>query len=307
MNRRWNEFQILSEMEAFQKKVKDKHPRLKNRVVGRGGQANTAPYSKKPSLKRGKSAPPIVNMVGEALEEEIDDSVLDSFKIKSVLAPMLWDRQILKDEIRQKLIDIAKDFASDWPIKLGIKDILLTGSIANYNWSEFSDIDLHILVDYSSKRYDKALISDYFHEAIAVWNNEHDIMIKNHEVEVYVQDMKEKHFSTGVYSLIQNKWLYKPDKLVPPLDTTKIQQKAEMQQSKIDSVEIKIAEEEYEAAHEAASNIKLKISRLRKTGLSDEGQYSTENLVFKVLRRAGELDRLSDLKAKAYDEMMGIK
>ena len=107
MNRRWNEFQILSEMEAFQKKVKDKHPRLKNRVVGRGGQANTAPYSKKPSLKRGKSAPPIVNMVGEALEEEIDDSVLDSFKIKSVLAPMLWDRQILKDEIRQKLIDIA--------------------------------------------------------------------------------------------------------------------------------------------------------------------------------------------------------
>jgi hypothetical protein len=50
---------LIEQNEPFQKKMKAKHSRLKKRVIGHGGQANTPPYSEKPSMKRSKSAPPI--------------------------------------------------------------------------------------------------------------------------------------------------------------------------------------------------------------------------------------------------------
>jgi hypothetical protein len=57
--------ELLNEQtEPFQKKMKAKHPRLKDRVIGHGGQPNTPPFTKKPSMKRSKSAPPI----GEDME-----------------------------------------------------------------------------------------------------------------------------------------------------------------------------------------------------------------------------------------------
>lgn len=51
-------FRILQEMEPYQKYVHKKHPKWKNTLIGKGGIKNTAPYNIKPSMKRGKSAPP---------------------------------------------------------------------------------------------------------------------------------------------------------------------------------------------------------------------------------------------------------
>ena len=69
----WNDF-LNEQTEPFQKKMKAKHPRLKNRVIGHGGQQNTPPFTEKPSMKRSKSAPPI----GE--QTEIDEGVKDYLK-----------------------------------------------------------------------------------------------------------------------------------------------------------------------------------------------------------------------------------
>lgn len=308
MNKRWREFQsTINELEAFQKKVRKNHSKEKKRLIGNGGNENSPPFSRKPNYKRAESAPPGFNVVGEALQEEINDSVMKSFRLKKVLAPMLWDRKVLKDEIREKLIEIAKDFSKDWPFELGEEDILLTGSIANYNWSEYSDIDLHILVDYDKIKHDRELVSEYFHKAATVWNERHDILIKNHEVEIYVQDVAEEHFSTGVYSLLTEKWLHKPDRVVMPLDTDLIQQKAEMQISKIDTIQQMMDSGDVEEAHDMTQRLKKKMRKMRQTGLEDEGTYSVENMVFKVLRRTGELERLSNLKDGSYDRMMGVE
>jgi len=51
-------FKRLKEIEKFQKSVKNKHPRMKKRLIKHGNQPNTAPYTVKPSFKRSKSAPP---------------------------------------------------------------------------------------------------------------------------------------------------------------------------------------------------------------------------------------------------------
>ena len=70
---------LIEQTEPYQRKMKAKHSRLKKRVIGRGGQANVPPFTKKPSMKRSKSAPPI----GEAkkkthrLDKEYDVKALE--------------------------------------------------------------------------------------------------------------------------------------------------------------------------------------------------------------------------------------
>jgi antitoxin component YwqK of YwqJK toxin-antitoxin module len=48
--------------------------------------------------------------------------------------------------------------------------------------------------------------------------------------------------------------------------------------------------------------IKDKIKNMRKNGLYKEGEYSTENLVFKVLRNSGYLEKVINLKNNNMDQ-----
>ena len=41
----------------------------------------------------------------------------------------------------------------------------LTGSLANYNWSSFSDVDLHIIVDFSQIDENYELVKGFFDNA----------------------------------------------------------------------------------------------------------------------------------------------
>ena len=45
---------------------------------------------------------------------------------------------------------------------------------------------------------------------------------------------------------------------------------------------------------------------MRQTGLDREGEYSYENITFKVLRRVGLLDKLADLETLAYDKSLSM-
>ena len=144
-----------------------------------------------------------------------EDVDLSSFKIKDHLDPKIWDikngNYMLKSKIRQRLLVLADDFFDSLGLDfVDIKDIIFTGSLANYNWSNFSDIDLHIVLDFAEVDKNEELVKGFFNARKAAWNDEHDIKILGYDVEVYVQDKKEKHFSTGVYSILHNKWLIKP-------------------------------------------------------------------------------------------------
>jgi hypothetical protein len=64
--------------EPFQRKMKAKHSRLKKRVIGHGGQANTAPFTEKPSMKRSKSAPPMgEDSIREVVREELKKYLIE--------------------------------------------------------------------------------------------------------------------------------------------------------------------------------------------------------------------------------------
>ena len=53
--------------------------------------------------------------------------------------------------IQKNLLKIAKDYYSELKLDIPILDITLTGSLANYNWSKYSDNSLYIIFDANKK------------------------------------------------------------------------------------------------------------------------------------------------------------
>ena len=243
------------------------------------------------------------------IEEILDEMEYDLTKIKqkSTLNRKFWDKNRLLDrKTRDKLIAIAEDFIENLGLEGKVKDITMTGSLASYNWHKNSDIDLHILINYSDFNDDLDLLKDYFTLARSEWNKKHKIMIRGHEVEIYIQDEDEKHHANGVYSLADDEWLVKPSPIEADIDTDGAIKKAEVLQKDIDLVKDLTKSKRYQDAVELADKTKEKIKNLRSSGLEREGIFSVENIAFKLLRNANQIEKLHHYADKAYDSMMGI-
>jgi len=241
---------------------------------------------------------------------EIKIKVPFSFEPHNELNKDFWNQpgEKLDPEIRQKLLEIAQDFI-DGSEAAGapLKDITFTGSLANFNYSPFSDVDLHVLYDFGDINEDEDLVRAYFQAAKSVWNNTHDIEMLGYEVEIYGQDVKDPHTASGLYSVLNDEWIVKPDRQDPQIDHRDVEMKARDIEKQIDEVVELYEEDKYEEAIKQADRLKDKIRRFRKAGLEDVGEYSVENLAFKTLRRNGYLGILSDTKTNAYDKMMSLE
>lgn len=244
--------------------------------------------------------------------EDID---ISSFKTQNTLNPNLWKNEKLDSRIRLKLLDIADDFTDflnvDW---VQPEDIIMTGSLTNYNWSEeFSDIDLHIIIDY--KKVDKRLefVKEYFKSKKDLWNQQHqDIKIFGFPVELYVQDKSELHVSNGVYSLEKNKWLEKPSRKEPKKsDLKKAEKAADKWATKLDKLMARYYPDKTDSEKEEILNDldiafdDIKNSR-RKSFSAGEDEMNPQNLMFKMLRRNGYLEKISSRKQEIYDDLMSI-
>ena len=244
----------------------------------------------------------------EEYTEDTSDIDMSTFDIKDELNPDIWDADLtLKADIRERLQHIAENFMiqMNLPVSL-IKDIVLTGSLANYNWSEYSDVDLHILIDFKDVNIDEELVRDYFKSHTSNWNLRHNIRMRGFEVEIYVQDVDEPHVSTGIYSILNDDWVVRPRHEEPEIDMENALKKAERLMYLIDSIEEIYDEGRYEDVEAFAALTKEKIRKFRRCGLERTGQYSAENIAFKVLRRNGYLKKLSDIKKQAYDNTMSV-
>ena len=295
----WEEYKsILREMKTTQQ-VQDAYKKQGAQALAqldKGDQPNTAPYVKK-RPPRGKS--------GLGPLEENAPLVPE---IKEDLNRDIWnDDDKIKPKIAVKLLKIAEDFYKKLDIPADILNITLTGSMANYNWTDKSDLDLHILIDYSAVDENTELVKKYLSEAKTNWNRNHEIMIDGHEVEIYVQDINEPHHSTGVYSIMDNDWLIIPEPAEFEVSEDAIEQKYKSIQDTIKMIEKLQKEKKYEEVYGDTDRLKGKIRNYRQSGLETGGEFSVENLVFKALRNGGELEKLSDLKREAYDNMMSIK
>jgi len=295
----WEEFKsILKEVEPYQEKVRNIiNPAFKEDTMLNGGISNTAPYTNKISAKSGKSG------LGP-MEEEVNLIP----EIREDLNRDIWnDDNRLKPEIADKLVRIAEDFYKKLELPAPILNITLTGSMANYNWTDKSDLDVHIVIDYSAVDEDIELVRKYLMEAKINWNRSHEIMIKGHEVEIYVQNIGEPHHSTGVYSILDEEWVIEPLPVDFEVSEDAVKQKTDGLRETIKMIEKLQKEGKYEEAYGDSDRLKEKLRKFRQGGLESGGEFSVENLVFKALRNGGELETLSNLKRESYDAIMSIR
>jgi len=250
----------------------------------------------------------------------IDKKIIKSFYLQDELNPDVWDlpnekymgdkeaqNYKLKSLIRERLLKIANTFIEFLNVEIFVHDIYLLGSLTGYNWSEFSDFDLHIIYDFNDAGEKKETYEELFRIKKTVFNSSHDIRIKGYEVELYVQDLNEENESMGVYSLIYDKWLKAPQKEDFEVNEKKLKEKAQQWMDIIDGVLENAEGEDLDTAIQLVDKYKEKIRKYRSCGLKKEGEFSYENLVFKYLRRSGYIGKLNDFKNKTIDKNLSLE
>mgnify|MGYP003137899125 CR=1 FL=1 len=251
----------------------------------------------------------------------VKSSILKSFKTKDHLAPSIWEENedgtyTLNPEVRSTLLEVANrflDYSGMEELSCDINtrecdvyDVTMTGSLANFNWSKFSDIDLHLILDFEEVDDNTELVRNYLNSKKTIWNSTHDITIDGYEVEIYSQDYREPHHSSGVYSVLYNKWLVEPSYSHVTIDEKKLNDKSLNWMEAIDRIVDRSKDVKPETTLKEIENIKAKLKKYRSCGLESGGEYSYENLVFKVLRRNGYIKKLIDLKNKLIDNILTI-
>lgn len=236
--------------------------------------------------------------------------ILDSFSVKDTLNPKVWDsysdpeKSKLKKNIKNKLEEIAEEFIDYLEEDVFVEDIVLTGSLSNFNWSNYSDFDVHIIVDYSQFDENSDLYKKLFDLKKMVFNYNHEIKIYGFDVELYVQDIEEEHIATGVYSIMNDEWIETPKKMESKVDKEILSKKVKSWIKKINKA---IKTKNTKDDEKILKNIKDRLKKYRKSGLEKGGELSYENLVFKFLRRSGHIEKLFDTANQSIDKKLSIE
>jgi peptidoglycan hydrolase-like protein with peptidoglycan-binding domain/predicted nucleotidyltransferase len=239
--------------------------------------------------------------------------ILDSFSLKDSLNPKIWEnpedpkKSKMIPKVRKALMKIANEFIDYLGDDAFVEDVVLTGSLANFNWSEFSDFDLHVIVDVDRFGKQKDTFKELFNLKKQVFNDKHDIKIFGYDVELYAQDETETHKSSGVYSLMEDKWVHQPSKDKVQIDKDVISSKVGNWHEKIDNAIEDLKGDSLEQGKKKIEDLKEKLKDYRKSGLEEKGELAYENLVFKFLRRDGTIEKLFNAANKFTDKELSIE
>jgi len=272
-----------------------------------GPHTGGSPYEDEDEFLKGKknrnqvSAPP---GAPGGLEEEVEP---ESFEKNPELEDRFWRDGKLKPKVAHRLTKIANDFLERLDVPVEMVDLRFTGSLANFNWSKYSDIDLHLVVDFAEIDGDTELVKAFFDAARMRWNGLHDITVYGYEVELYVENVGDAHRSSGVYSITNKEWIKAPDPDDVHIDFATARAKSDDILTQVNLIS-RYSDQKPRSALASVERLKEKIRMMRRAGLmSPKQEFSAENIAFKILRRENILQRLSDLKYEAYDRIMSLE
>jgi len=219
-------------------------------------------------------------------------------QVHQQLNPILWNKHQLKASVRSALLKIAQVYYNFLGIDTPIIDIVVSGSQANYNYGSKSDLDLHLIVNYSTVSCDMA-IDELFDTKRKLWKEQHNIDIYGIPVEVYVEDSNSPAVSAS-YSIINNRWVKPPQKINASADVERIE--------RICLAWIKVISSALSTQDlDQIDSVKELLWKYRQKGLDKEGEMGVPNLVFKTLRNSGVTDILLNAKAALKDRNLSLE
>jgi hypothetical protein len=226
------------------------------------------------------------------------DLVSGNIAYHETLNPEVWEGEHLRIDVRYKLLEIAQRFVDYLEVpNFKLLDVILRGSLVNYNYTQYSDFDLHIVTDYAV--LDSDITEPFYMAKKKIWNDEHDILIKGHEVELYVEDKDAHNVSAGMYSVLDNKWFDVPTHEEPSIDDRAVNAKAR-------DLMTQITRAVKAGSVEDITRLQEKIKTMRQAGLDQVGEFSTENLAFKILRNKNFINKLYKAKQNKIDQELSL-
>ena len=241
-----------------------------------------------------------MKLVFEAIREL--DILDESIERHETLNSKLFDENNkLKEDVREALLNVKDEFLKDLSenkIPLRVIDIWLVGSNASFNYTDKSDIDLHIIANLDDVCEDTCLLQILYNYVKASFNKRHDISIKGSPVEVYIQDVNSNSVSNGIYSLQEDEWIKFPEQLPEyETDTSKLVGLQDLLRiyNTLDRTNIEQIKSLIDYAY-----------IIRQKGLV-EGEFSDGNLSFKEFRNLGYLDELKDLVAELRSKELSLE
>lgn len=208
------------------------------------------------------------------------------------LNPKIWEDKKLREDVRETIIDIVSEFMDNLIIPVEILDVRVVGSNASYNYTEHSDLDVHIISNLELVGSPTEIVQALYNSERSNFNRTHNIKIKGIEVELYVEDVNSAVTSNGIYSVIDDVWIKEPQIIKErpvKIDKNELQDLVDSVQSVLDDGD--------------SDDIKDCIDMLylmRKDSIAIDGEYGVGNLLFKEIRNRGLLNALKD----KYNEMI---
>jgi predicted nucleotidyltransferase len=227
-------------------------------------------------------------------------NLADAVKFHSRLNHRLWDSaEHLHPQVKERLLQVARDFQEFLGVPdLDVKDITVSGSNAAYNYTDHSDIDLHLVVDIPDVVHNE-VYRELFNAKKYQYNDQHNIRIGGADVELYAQPSDQAHHSQGIYSLLRNAWIQVPRRKRSSIDDTCVQAKFEDLAARVDD-----AVDSGDV--DRLRSLQQKIKTMRQTGLEQQGEFGCDNLAFKLLRARGYIQRLIDARNQAHAAALSL-
>lgn len=235
-------------------------------------------------------------LITEFTDISTDFSINNAVVFHDTLNPKIFAGSDMKPEIRRGLLEIAKHFEEFIGVDIEVIDVTISGSNAAFSYTQYSDIDLHIIV----KVPDDTAYVELLDAKKNDYNARHDIKVKGIDVELYAQDSEEEHHSLGIYSVLNDQWIEEPKQQEVSIDDQDVKEKFRNYSERILTV---LQQDKLTVAEDMSKDIR----RMRQSGLSSGGEFSTENLVFKMLRNKGLIEKLHNHINQLQDNQLSIE
>ena len=223
----------------------------------------------------------------------------ESFELHNELNPKLFKNEKLKPDIRQRILDIVDEFINTLWIKIDVLDIQLLGSNASYNYTDYSDLDIHIVTNFELLDASQEIVNALFSLEKTNFNRNYDIFIKQIPVELYIEDVNSGAVSNGIYSVKDDKWVKFPQKIseIPEYDIS----------IPLNKWKNTIQKALHTGNKEELKNIVNTLYMIRKNSIAIDGEYGKGNQLFKELRNLGFVELVKEQIKKLTSKELSLE